>query len=64
MQTIKYYLRSDQYSFGKNRAYVVGDAAKYIGMLTGKSSLNLDDIRALQALGLSVKKVEHVSDCK
>lgn len=58
--TIKYYTKTGDKSFGKDRKYVVGDAARFVGTLTGKSSIDQDDIDALISLGHTVREVKNI----
>lgn len=59
---IKYYTRTDQYSFGRERKYVVGDVAVSIAALTGRSTMTDGDVSALTALGHTLKEVKQVEE--
>ncbi len=59
---IKYYTRTDQYSFGRERKYVIGDVGAAIQALTGRSTMTEGDVSALESLGHTLKEVKQVEE--
>ena len=40
--------------YGNEMIYPIGEGAEHVQQLTGKKTVSIDDLRALQALGIEV----------